>query len=201
MTTTWPWWMGAMALAGVTVGYWLLDRRVLGVSGIMTRALNRSTTTAGEQALLSDPSALEAAMLAATRAEFGESAGLPSSPDLQDACDASSIKAPLSRPQAALFLGSLMMGGLLSSLLRGGVSVRFALPEVFERSVGGGAAGFAVMFLGGILVGFGTRMSGGCTSGHGLTGCSRLQPGSLVSTVVFLGTAIVISLLLAGRVA
>lgn len=41
----------------------------------------------------------------------------------------------------------------------------------------------------GLLVGFGTRMGSGCTSGHGVCGMSRLSPRSLVATVVFIGVA------------
>jgi len=39
---------------------------------------------------------------------------------------------------------------------------------------------------GGLLVGFGTRLGGGCTSGHGVCGVSRLSPRSLVATLVFM---------------
>lgn len=48
-------------------------------------------------------------------------------------------------------------------------------------------AGFSVVMLalGGFLVGFGTRMSGGCTSGHGVCGLGRLSPRSLAATVTF----------------
>lgn len=49
---------------------------------------------------------------------------------------------------------------------------------------------------GGILVGFGTRLAGGCSSGHGLSGCGRLRPVSLVATAVFFGTAVAVSFLL-----
>ena len=55
---------------------------------------------------------------------------------------------------------------------------------------------YTVLLLGGVLIGWGTRMSGGCTSGHGLCGVSRAQPGSLVATCAFFGTGIVVSLLL-----
>ena len=60
----------------------------------------------------------------------------------------------------------------------------------------GGPAPMAALALGGLLVGFGTRMSGGCTSGHGLCGTSRLQPGSLLATVAFFGAGIGVTLLL-----
>jgi len=39
----------------------------------------------------------------------------------------------------------------------------------------------------GLLVGFGTRLGSGCTSGHGVCGLSRLSPRSLVSTLTFMG--------------
>jgi uncharacterized protein len=41
----------------------------------------------------------------------------------------------------------------------------------------------------GVLVGVGTRMSNGCTSGHGLCGLARLSKRSLVATLVFMATA------------
>lgn len=53
-----------------------------------------------------------------------------------------------------------------------------------------------MLLLGGVLIGWGTRMSGGCTSGHGLCGVSRAQPGSFVATCAFFGTGIVVSFLL-----
>jgi uncharacterized protein len=49
---------------------------------------------------------------------------------------------------------------------------------------------FWAMILGGFLVGFGTRMGGGCTSGHGVCGLGRLSLRSLVAVLTFLITAI-----------
>lgn len=43
-----------------------------------------------------------------------------------------------------------------------------------------------VLIAGGLLVGFGTRMGGGCTSGHGVCGLSRLSPRSVVATGIFM---------------
>jgi uncharacterized membrane protein YedE/YeeE len=48
-----------------------------------------------------------------------------------------------------------------------------------------------VLMLGGVLVGFGTRLGGGCTSGHGVCGLARLSPRSFVATGVFVATAVV----------
>jgi len=45
--------------------------------------------------------------------------------------------------------------------------------------------------LGGLLVGFGTRLSGGCTSGHGISGLASLSVTSLSAVIVFMGIAIV----------
>ena len=43
---------------------------------------------------------------------------------------------------------------------------------------------------GGLLVGFGTRLAGGCTSGHGVCGIARLSPRSIVATGVFMAAAV-----------
>lgn len=51
------------------------------------------------------------------------------------------------------------------------------------------------LLLGGFLVGVGARMSGGCTSGHAICGLASLEKVSLVATVTFLTTAIVVALL------
>lgn len=44
----------------------------------------------------------------------------------------------------------------------------------------------------GLLVGFGTRVGGGCTSGHGICGMSRLSKRSIVATLLFMITAMVV---------
>lgn len=53
--------------------------------------------------------------------------------------------------------------------------------------------GFPVLALiiGGALVGFGTRLGSGCTSGHGVCGLARFSPRSLVATLIFVGVAMV----------
>jgi len=48
-------------------------------------------------------------------------------------------------------------------------------------------AGYLTIAVAGLLVGFGTRLGSGCTSGHGVCGLSRLSPRSLVSTLTFMG--------------
>ena len=51
------------------------------------------------------------------------------------------------------------------------------------------AAGPMALILAGLLVGFGTRLGAGCTSGHGVCGLARLSPRSVVATAVFMATA------------
>jgi uncharacterized membrane protein YedE/YeeE len=46
----------------------------------------------------------------------------------------------------------------------------------------------AVLVVGGLLVGFGTRLSGGCTTGHGICGIARFSPRSIAATLTFMAT-------------
>jgi uncharacterized membrane protein YedE/YeeE len=58
-----------------------------------------------------------------------------------------------------------------------------ALGELPESRID---AGWQTLVVAGLLVGFGSRLGSGCTSGHGVCGLSRLSPRSLVATVVFM---------------
>lgn len=73
------------------------------------------------------------------------------------------------------FLLGLTFGALLAVWLR---------PSSFENNLArsGGAT-----ILAGVLVGFGTRLANGCTSGHGLCGIGRLSVRSIVATATFIG--------------
>tara|TARA_R110000787_G_scaffold137458_27_gene250914 strand:- start:26296 stop:26727 length:432 start_codon:yes stop_codon:yes gene_type:complete len=48
-----------------------------------------------------------------------------------------------------------------------------------------------LLVAGGLLVGFGTRMGSGCTSGHGVCGLGRASPRSITATLIFIGIAMV----------
>ena len=52
-----------------------------------------------------------------------------------------------------------------------------------------------VLVAGGLLVGFGTQLGRGCTSGHGVCGMARLSPRSIIATLVFMASAVAILLL------
>lgn len=91
------------------------------------------------------------------------------------------------------FLGGLVLGGALSAATSGGWAPFWDLGR-FDTVLGWGPAGkLAWMFGGGLLIGFGTRMAGGCTSGHGIFGISNLERASVESTLAFLAAGIVTS--------
>ncbi|NVN55624.1 YeeE/YedE family protein [bacterium Scap17] len=58
-----------------------------------------------------------------------------------------------------------------------------------DALIGNPASGVLSMTFSGLLVGIGTGIGGGCTSGHGVCGIARLSPRSLVATVVFVAVA------------
>lgn len=72
------------------------------------------------------------------------------------------------------FLGGLLAGGLL---------LRFTLPRAFDFGI---VRPFPVLIAAGLLVGLGTRLGSGCTSGHGVCGISRLSLRSLIATMTFI---------------
>lgn len=57
-------------------------------------------------------------------------------------------------------------------------------------------SGWPLLIVGGVLVGFGTRLGGGCTSGHGVCGLARFSPRSMVATATFMAAGIVTVFLL-----
>ena len=94
------------------------------------------------------------------------------------------------------FLGDLVEGtrtgrgvtfAFVAGLAAGGVALALVAPETVPVAP---HAPFGWLAFAGLLVGFGTRMGGGCTSGHGVCGASRLSRRSLAATVTFLAVGI-----------
>ena len=77
------------------------------------------------------------------------------------------------------FIAGLIAAPLLAAVLLG---VPLPKPAI--------SASLAVVTIGGLLVGFGSRMGGGCTSGHGVCGVARLSARSLAATAIFMVVAI-----------
>lgn len=92
------------------------------------------------------------------------------------------------------FLIGVALGGTLFLALAGGrlFSGYGWLTETFDGTLGGIAIGL-LLVVSGVLIGYGAKLAGGCTSGNGLSGISMLSPASLVATATFFGTAIVVS--------
>jgi uncharacterized membrane protein YedE/YeeE len=59
-----------------------------------------------------------------------------------------------------------------------------------DSGIGAPQVSWPWMAAAGLLVGFGTRLGGGCTSGHGVCGIARLSPRSLLATMVFMVTGV-----------
>ena len=73
-----------------------------------------------------------------------------------------------------LFLAGLLSGGAVTHWL-----FKLPLPAESTASVG-------LLISSGLLVGFGTRFGGGCTSGHGVCGMGRRSPRSVIATLIFM---------------
>lgn len=84
------------------------------------------------------------------------------------------------------FLGGLVAGGFLSAVLGGGWQPTWDLGMLDATLAPGPAVKLAWMFAGGLLIGFGTRLAGGCTSGHGIFGMSNFELPSVLSTLSFM---------------
>ena len=83
----------------------------------------------------------------------------------------------LPRVGAWAFVIGLPLGALIVTQTAGGAAPAFAGP--------------VTLAIAGLIVGFGTRLGSGCTSGHGVCGMSRLSQRSLVATATFMLTGFV----------
>ena len=82
----------------------------------------------------------------------------------------------IDRSGAWMFVIGLPLGALIVALVSGGVEASFATP--------------LTLAIAGLLVGIGTRIGSGCTSGHGVCGVSRLSGRSIVATITFMAAGI-----------
>lgn len=82
----------------------------------------------------------------------------------------------IARGGAWMFIVGLPLGALIVMLASGGINATFASP--------------VVLAIAGLVVGVGTRLGSGCTSGHGVCGVSRLSARSIAATVTFMATGI-----------
>lgn len=89
-----------------------------------------------------------------------------------------------------LLSGSLRDAGwrvaFLGGMLIGSIGLLAIAPQVFGRT---GWASLGQLTVAGLLVGYGTQLGNGCTSGHGVCGLARRSPRSLVATLTFMAVA------------
>ena len=85
------------------------------------------------------------------------------------------------RTSNVLFLVGLVVGPMLIYYL-----ILPNKPIAFEIT-----SSYLLIVIGGFLVGFGTRLGGGCTSGHGICGIGRLSVNSMIATAIFVATGII----------
>lgn len=211
MSNYWPWWAGAIGLALVTINYTLTTDRSLGVSAAWDRVLHWRSERQLERidAQFTDDRALVEAFAAATAEQFATSplAGAThgetptSSQEVgpragDETAPSAPVRAAPLVTQAALLL-SIFVGGWVAAVTAGRFQLRFDMGDGFREIVTANPnTMISLLFAGGVLVGFGTRLAGGCSSGHGLSGCGRLRPVSILATAVFFGTAVLVSFLL-----
>lgn len=214
MSSYWPWWAGAIGLALVTINHTLITDRSLGVSAAWDRVLHwrRERRLERMDEEFTDDQALAEALAAATAEHFGTDTGASTVPQvpygnsqpLETDAESAASERPAAtslRPaplvtQAALLM-SIFLGGFIAAVTSGRFHLRYDMGPGFRNLVTADSTTMiAVLFVGGVLVGFGTRLAGGCSSGHGLSGCGRLRPVSIVATAVFFGTAVAVSFLL-----
>lgn len=84
------------------------------------------------------------------------------------------------------FIFGLLLGPLAYSYVFGG------WPEIHIQTT------WPLLIVAGLLVGFGSRMGSGCTSGHGVLGLARLSPRSIAAVATFLTTGVIAVTILRG---
>ena len=133
------------------------------------------------------------AFLIGTRNLLGVSTGFA------DAC-AAPFDPRMRRSWRLPFLIGIVAGGFIASLLAGGSAPSVEM-GMFDARVSGDLAVKALVFTaGGVLLGFGSRLANGCTSGHGIVGTAMLAKSSWIALAVFMVTGVIVTHLIYGVV-
>ncbi len=92
------------------------------------------------------------------------------------------------------YFGGIFAGGLAATLLGDGVNAHTgyeAMTALWSTPVVA-----AIVFTGAIVMGYGARMAGGCTSGHGICGTAQRSPASWVTTATFMASGVIVTYIL-----
>lgn len=188
------WWMGGIALGSVTIIFRFLTGRTLGVSGSWRKVAFWRQERANDkatQALTQNQEGAANALMAATLAEFGGDAMDAVPGEHNQAAPQASTKQPVPWSAHLVFLLCMALGGLIWAFYTGNLHLQFELSRIHSHISGSFGDMSFMLLAGGFLVGMGTQMAGGCSSGHGLSGCSNFSWSSLVATAIFFSTAVV----------
>jgi uncharacterized membrane protein YedE/YeeE len=95
----------------------------------------------------------------------------------------------------------MIVGALISALLSGDFRWQWVPPQWAAAFGANALVRVLVALLGGVLLGFGARWAGGCTSGHGISGTMQLAVSSWISAICFFVGGIVMAQILFGLIA
>lgn len=214
---TWPGWVGGAVISAVVVTLLLTRNRQLGVSFCYAFAIDRVNDwfeSRKKKDATSHPTSAFPLPAAAFPVPTNTSAAVTpdeSAPNPENPADfpmpgafpmpsgASAMPDESSWP--TVFLVGILLGGIVSGVLartfaHTPLTLNFDYPGFDALWNIGPLAKAAVLFGGGILVGFGTRMGGGCTSGHAIMGAPGLQKSSIIAMCVFMGVGVAVTFLL-----
>ena len=204
----WSWWEGALALGFFAIFFSMLTGKSLGVSGSwlsIARRKDDAILKESAKVLEGDQDQVKDDLMAMTMAEFGDDAlsGDPQRREGEANAEPKSVTGTKSKQDFtpwtvhAVFLASMFLGSYIASMTTTGeFSVSIELSALHAKIFENQGEAWLALLIGGMMVGFGTQMAGGCTSGHGISGCSQLVPASLLSTVVFFGSATALTFLM-----
>jgi uncharacterized protein len=200
ISSYWPWWLGALSFFSIAMAHYYFMGTVFGVSGSVKESIKFRPGQKNDSPakVLKDQDVLEEMMLLATMKEFGEEELKEFTADIEKEDKKNKIIF-LRVPQTChiTFLIFIMAGGFLSRILQNETfSLHTDMGDFYTSIHGKDIEMIIILLIGGIMLGFGTTMAGGCTSGHGLNGCGRFQKGSLAATFIFFSIGISVTFLL-----
>ncbi len=100
---------------------------------------------------------------------------------------------PFAFDYGVIFLVGLMIGAFVSAITSGTFKIE-TVPDVWRQEMGDSVwKRFAGAFLGGVIIMYGARMAGGCTSGHGISGGLQLAVSSWLFLAVLFAVGIVVA--------
>ncbi len=186
----WPWWAGGLAIGLFVISYSFVYNKIIGMSSSLESAIREwKNPLIPKRGITMDFGAAAIAFAKERGLDLSEM-GLPTL----------KVSAKLAPPPIELSARWIVLGVILGGLLGGVLEGRewmFTLGPAFDSLFPVGQAAQALILLfGGLCVGFGARMAGGCPSGHGLGGLSTLSVASLVAVAGYFVSGISITFLL-----